>query len=78
MIPYAQSVASQEVPPPYYFPNVKAYAFVWEAEMNKVSEYCDTFFNLGTTKTRGFVYGPRPDLALRGHAVHRLSGDDQR
>jgi hypothetical protein len=60
MIPYTQSVASQEVPPPYHFPNVTVNAFVWEAHLDRVQAYCDRFFNLGDAKDRGFVYGPAP------------------
>jgi hypothetical protein len=59
-IPYVQSSASQEVPPPYYFPGVNVTAFVWEAQIDRVSAYCDRFFNLGTTRERGFVYKPAP------------------
>lgn len=60
MIPYTQSVASQEVPPPYHFPGVTVNAFVWEAHLDKVQAYCDRFFNLGDADDRGFVYGPTP------------------
>lgn len=60
MIAYTQSVASQEVPPPYHFPNVTVNAFVWEAHLDRVQEYCDRFFNLGEADERGFVYGPAP------------------
>ena len=60
MIPYTQSVASQEVPPPYHFPGVTVNAFVWEAHLDKVQAYCDRFFNLGDAEDRGFVYGPAP------------------
>jgi hypothetical protein len=58
MIPYVQSVASQEVPPPYHFPGVTVNGFVWEAHLDRVQAYCDRFFNLGDVKDRGFVYGP--------------------
>jgi len=58
MIPYTQSVASQEVPPPYHFPGVTVNGFVWEAHLDRVQEYCDTFLNLGEEKDRGFAYGP--------------------
>jgi hypothetical protein len=60
IIPYVQSSASQEVPPPYYFPGVTVNAFIWEAQMDRVEAYCERFFNLGTTKERGFVYKPVP------------------
>jgi hypothetical protein len=60
MIPYTQSVASQEVPPPYHFPGVTVNAFVWEAHLDKVQAYCDRFFNLGEASDRGFVYGAAP------------------
>ena len=57
-IPYVQSAASQEVPPPYHFPGVTVNAFVWEAHLPRVQAYCDRFFNLGDPKDRGFAYGP--------------------
>ena len=60
MIPYTQSVASQEVPPSYHFPGVTVNGFVWEAHLDRVQEYCDTFLNLGDEKDRGFSYGPAP------------------
>lgn len=60
MIPYTQSVASQEVPPPYHFPGVTVNGFVWEAHLDKVQAYCDRFFNLGEAEERGFVYGSTP------------------
>ena len=60
MIPYTQSVASQEVPPPYHFPGVTVNGFVWEAHLDKVQGYCDRFFNLGDANERGFVYGAAP------------------
>ena len=47
-IPYVQSSASLQVPPPYHFPGVTVNAFVWEASMARVQAYCDTFFNLGS------------------------------
>ncbi len=58
MIPYTQSVASQEVPPPYHFPGVTVNGFVWEAHLDKVQAYCDRFFNLGDANARGFTYAP--------------------
>jgi hypothetical protein len=57
MIPYVQSAASQEVPPPYKFPGVTVHAFVWEAHLDRVQAYCDRFFNLGDEKDRGFRFG---------------------
>jgi hypothetical protein len=57
-IPYVQSVASQDVPPPYQFPGVTVNAFVWQIEMGPVQAYCDTYFNLGTPESRGFSYEP--------------------
>ena len=57
-IPYVQSAASQEVPPPYHFPRVTVNAFVWEANLPQVQAYCDRFFNLGDAKGRGFTYRP--------------------
>jgi hypothetical protein len=56
MIPYVQSVASQEVPPPYKFPGVQVNGFTWEANIDHVQAYCDHFFNLGDPKDRGFTY----------------------
>lgn len=58
MIPYVQSAASQEVPPPYHFPGVTVNAFVWDAQMAPIEAYCDRFFNLGPPAERGFVYRP--------------------
>jgi hypothetical protein len=58
MIPYVQSVASQDVPPPYQFPGVTVNAFVWEVEMGPIQAYCDKYFNLGDPKSRGFTYRP--------------------
>jgi hypothetical protein len=58
MIPYVQSAASQEVPPPYHFPGVKVNVFVWEAPMDPVQAYCDRYFNLRSDEERGFVYKP--------------------
>jgi hypothetical protein len=59
-VPYTQSAASLEVPPPYRFPGVSAYAFVWEAQMEPIQAFCDKFLNLGTCEQRGFVYKPAP------------------
>ncbi|HLY55775.1 MAG TPA: hypothetical protein VKS60_09480 [Stellaceae bacterium] len=58
MIPYVQSAASQEVPPPYHFPGVKVNAFVWDAPMAAIQKYCDLYFNLRSDRERGFVYKP--------------------
>ena len=57
-IPYVQSAASQEVPPPYHFPGVTVNGFVCEANIPAVQAYCDRFFNLGDSKARGFTYAP--------------------
>jgi hypothetical protein len=59
-IPYVQSAASQEVPPPYHFPGVTVNGFVCEARIDAVQAYCDRFFNLGDAATRGFTYAPAP------------------
>ena len=59
-IPYVQSSASLQVPPPYHFPGVTVNAFVWEASMARVQAYCDTFFNLGSAEERGFTYRAVP------------------
>ena len=58
MIRYTQFAASQEVPPPDHFPGVTVNAFVWEAELGPIQKYCDTYFNLGSKRERGFVYRP--------------------
>lgn len=58
MIPYVQSVGSQQVPPPYHFPEVEAHGFIWEAEIEPIQAYCDRYFNLGSDDDRGFVYKP--------------------
>ncbi|HEX3406789.1 MAG TPA: hypothetical protein VHS81_06090 [Caulobacteraceae bacterium] len=58
MIPYVQSVASQEVPPPYHFPGVTVNVFVWQTAMAPIQAYCDRYFNLGPAEERGFVYKP--------------------
>lgn len=55
---YAQSVANQQTPPPYHFPDIAAKAFLIDVRMDTVQSYCDTFFNLGKAEERGFVYGP--------------------
>ncbi|WP_324828587.1 hypothetical protein [Qipengyuania zhejiangensis] len=57
-IPFAQSSDSQQVPPPYHFPDVTVNAFVWPANMKRVQAYCDQTFNLGSEEERGFVYRP--------------------
>ncbi|QZD89305.1 acetoacetate decarboxylase family protein [Qipengyuania aurantiaca] len=57
-VPYVQSAISQDVPPPYHFPNVRVNTFIWPADMAKVQAYCDTYLNLGTAAERGFHYRP--------------------
>lgn len=57
---FVQSVANQQLPPPYSFPGVKAHGFLFEIPMNKVQAYCDKFFNLGDEDDRGFVYRCMP------------------
>lgn len=57
-IPYAQSAASQQVPPPYHFPGVTVNAFYFEVSMAKVQEYCDRYLNIGDEQARGYVYRP--------------------
>ena len=59
-IPYVQSSASLEVPPPYQFPGVTVNAFVWAARMKPIQDYCDQMFNLGSDAERGFVYKAAP------------------
>jgi hypothetical protein len=58
MAQFVQSVANQQIPPPYHFPNVTAHAFLIDVDMGAVQEYCDTYFNLGDAEERGFVYRP--------------------
>lgn len=57
-VPYVQSANSQDVPPPYHFPDVKVNTFIWKADMAKVQHYCDTYLNLGKSAERGFRYRP--------------------
>ena len=57
---YVQSSASQDIPPPYYFPDVSVQAFVWKANIKAVQNYCDTFLNLGPKEERGFEYRAVP------------------
>lgn len=59
-VPYVQSAASQQVPPPYHFPGVTVNAFYLNVSMAKVQEYCDRYLNIGEEKTRGYVYRPVP------------------
>jgi len=56
MIPYVQSAASQEVPPPYHFPGVTVNAFLWEAQLAPIQAYADRYLNLGSAEERGFTY----------------------
>lgn len=57
-IPYVQSAASLDVPPPYHFPNVTVNSFVWEMEVSLIKHYCDTYLNLGAPEERGYTYRP--------------------
>jgi len=57
-VPYTQSSSSQDVPPPYFFPNVTANTFIWKVQMEMVQAYCDTFLNLGSSEERDFEYRP--------------------
>lgn len=57
-IPYVQSAASQQVPPPYHFPGVTVNAFYFNVSMAKVQEYCDRYLNIGDEAARGYVYRP--------------------
>jgi len=63
---FVQSVANQQTPPPYHFPGVRVHAFIIDMPMDAVQSYCDTYFNLGDAKQRGFVYRP---LAVSPFAV---------
>lgn len=57
-VPYVQSAASQQVPPPYHFPDVTVNAFYMNVSMERVQRYCDTYLNIGDEKTREYVYRP--------------------
>lgn len=57
---FVQSVANQQMPPPYYFPSVTAYSFAFEVPMATVQDYCNTYFNLGDPRDRGFMYRSLP------------------
>lgn len=57
---FVESVANQQMPPPYHFPDVTAHAFMFEAPMNAVQRYCDSHLNLGSDADRGFRYGAMP------------------
>lgn len=57
-VPYVQSAASQQVPPPYHFPGVTVNAFYMNISMERVQRYCDTYLNIGDDKTRDYVYRP--------------------
>ncbi|EDL49989.1 hypothetical protein [Erythrobacter sp. SD-21] len=57
-VPYVQSAISQDVPPPYHFPNVAVNTFIWKANVAKVQKYCDRYLNLGSAAERGFRYRP--------------------
>ena len=59
-IPYVQSDASQQVPPPYHFPGVTVNAFYWEVSMERVQAYCDRYLNIGDEASRDYVYRPVP------------------
>jgi hypothetical protein len=58
MAKFVQSVANQQMPPPYTFPGATVHAFVFEAPMTAVQAYCDRYFNLGEAGDRGFIYRP--------------------
>lgn len=57
-VPYVQSAASQQVPPPYHFPGVTVNAFYMNISMERVQRYCDTYLNIGDESTREYVYRP--------------------
>ena len=59
-IPYVQSAASQQVPPPYHFPGVTVNAFYFNISMKKVQAYCDRYLNIGDEASRDYVYRPMP------------------
>jgi hypothetical protein len=58
VLKYVDSVASQQVPPPYEFPNTTVHAFIWEPDLSKVKAYCDRFLNIGDLATTGVSYEP--------------------
>ncbi len=53
---FIESVANQQMPPPYYFPGATVNAFLFEAPLANIQKYCDDYFNLGDAKDRGFTY----------------------
>jgi hypothetical protein len=57
---FVQSVANQQMPPPYHFPGVTVHGFVFEIPMEAVQRYCDTYFNIGEEKERRFTYRCMP------------------
>ncbi|MBY6218452.1 hypothetical protein [Qipengyuania aquimaris] len=57
-IPYTQSTASLDVPPPYHFPGVNVNTFIWEMDVSLIKHYCDTYLNIGTPEERGYTYRP--------------------
>lgn len=59
-IGYVHSLASQQVPPPYFMPNVTVHGFVWDVRLDEVQAHCDRTFNLGSAQARGFTYRPFP------------------
>lgn len=59
-IPYIQSSASLQSPPPYAFPEVTVNSFVFEISMERVQHFCDRYFNIGDDADRDYVYRPLP------------------
>ena len=57
-IPYVQSSASLQSPPPYSFPGVTVNSFVFEVSMARAQRYCDRFLNIGPEEERDYVYRP--------------------
>jgi hypothetical protein len=66
VVRYVDSVASQQVPPPYHFPQTTVRAFIWEPKLQKVKDYCKKFFNIGDLNDLGITYEP---LALWPYAA---------
>jgi hypothetical protein len=58
VLKYVDSVASQQVPPPYEFPNTTVHAFIWEPDLAKVKAYCTRFLNIGDLPAVGVSYEP--------------------
>ena len=78
MIPYTQSVASQEVPPPYHFPGVTVNALRLGGPPGQGAGLLRPVLQPGRCERARLHLRAGAHVALRHAAVHRLPGDDQR